>query len=237
MKKVIAILLSFVMVFSLSVTAFAADTSSHYEFNSSNTELQAALENIDSQYIEAYNRLTFEQKDAKLREIIQAYTTPGEVLNAADSAFILLNRYEKEMMPQTRAGSSSQWYDVYKTQYNVRVNLYGTMRQDIAYIAGSSRFGGTATAWIQSGSVNRVDLEIFHTAFGLIGTSAPFVGVLYNGSVSMSKSGNNKTTKMDKEKDYGSILPVYTTMYAAATINTSTGDEFTVTSETWTAWH
>lgn len=135
------------------------------------------------------------------------------------------------------AGSSSKWYDVYKTQYKVKVNLYGTMRQDIAFIAGSSRFGGTATLSVQSGSVKRVDLEIFHSAYGLIGTSAPFVGVLYNGSVSMTKSGNNATTKMDKEKDYGSILPVYTTMYSSATVNTSTGDEFTITSDTWTSFH
>lgn len=236
MKKFISILLSFILLLTVSTTAFAAETSTK-QLNSNDAVFQEAVKNIKSQHIESYNNLSYEQKEIKLREIIQTYTTPGEVLSEEDSAFILLNRYEKETTPQTRAGASSQWYDVYKTQYNVKVNLYGTMRQDIAYIAGSSRFGGTATAWIQSGSVSRVDLEIFHTAFGLIGTSAPFVGVLYNGSVSMSKSGNNTTTKMDKEKDYGSILPVYTTMYAAATINTSSGDEFTVTSDTWTAWH
>lgn len=41
---------------------------------------------------------------------------------------------------------------------------------------------------------------------------------------------------MDKDSEYGSILPSYTTMYASGTITNSYGDEFTVTSDTWTKW-
>lgn len=233
MKKIISLILCLATIFSLSISTFAAET----KFTTSNPELQTVLNKIDPQYIEEYNSLSPSEKNVRLHEISNTYTTPGEVLSESDSAFILLNRYETEYTPQTQAGASSQWYDVYKTQYGVTVNLYGNMRQDIAYIAGSSRFGGTATAWIKSGSVSKVGLRIYHTAYGLIGTSAPFVGVLYNGSVSMSKSGNNTTTKMDKEKDYGSILPLYTTMYASGTITTSSGDQFTITSDTWTEWH
>ena len=53
------------------------------------------------------------------------------------------------------------------------------------------------------------------------------MGVLYNGSVSMTKTGNSTSVKMDKETEYGSILPLYTTMYASGTINTASGNEFT----------
>ena len=80
-------------------------------------------------------------------------------------------------------------------------------------------------------------LEIFHTAYGLIGTSALFVGVLYNGSVSMEKTHSLNTTRMDKTVEYGSILPVYTTMYARGTVTTQLGDEFTVKSSTWKKFH
>lgn len=94
MKKLLSIILSLTLVFAMSATAFAAGPAD--KFNSSNPELQAVLEKIDPQYIEDYNALTFEQKDIKLRELSQTYTTPGTVLSEADSAFILLNRYEKE---------------------------------------------------------------------------------------------------------------------------------------------
>lgn len=237
MKKVLSALLSLTMVFALTTAAFATDNTTETTFTSTNPDLQTVLNKIDTQYIDEYNSLSPTEKSERLQEISTTYTEPGQILNERDSAFILLSRYEDESSPQTRAGSSSQWYDVYKTQYGVNVNLYGTMKQDIAYIAGSSRFGGTATAWIKSGSVSKVGLAIYHSAYGLIGTDAPFVGILHNGSVSMSKSGNNSTTKMDKEAEYGSILPLYTTMYAAGTITTASGDEFTITSETWTAWH
>lgn len=234
MKRVLSIILTLTMLLSLGTTAFAADNSE----TSSNdrTAVQSAVSKIDPKYVEEYESLSPTEKDIRLKVISSTYTMSGQVLSESDSAFIILSRWESENNPQPKSGAATQWYDVYKTQYGVKVNLYGTMRQDICFIAGSSRYGGTATAWIQSGSVSRVDLAIHHTAYGLIGTSAPFVGVLYNGSVSMSKSGNSTSVRMDKETEYGSILPLYTTMYASGTINTASGDEFTITSDTWTAW-
>lgn len=194
------------------------------------------MNQIAPQYVEEYELLSPAERETRLKSISNTYTMPGQILSESDSAFIILSRWNSEKNPKPRSGVSSKWYDVCKTQYGVRVNLYGTLKQNICYIAGSSRYGGTVTAWIQSGSVRRVDLSIHHTAYGLIGTSAPFVGVLYNGSVSMTKSGNSTSAKMDKEAEYGSILPLYTTMYASGTINTASGNEFTITSNTWTSW-
>lgn len=234
MKKALSIIISLTIILFIGNISYASDgMKENYE----NTKaVQTIISKINPKYIVEYSSLSSDQKDARLKAISTSYTTPGEVLNESDSAFILLCRWEEINKPQLMNGSSSKWYDVYKTQYGVRVNLFGTMKQDICYIAGSSRFEGTATAKILSGSVKRVDLAIHHTAYGLIGTNAPFVGVLYNGSTTMTKSGNNKTTRMDKTKEYGSILPVYTTMYTSGTINTAYGDEFTITSSTWTLW-
>lgn len=233
-KKLLSVVLAVVMALSLTIPAMATNVTdlSNMEFHSTNPGLQRALEQIDPQYIEDYSKLSFEEKENKLKELAHTYGT-GDVLNEADSAFVLLNRYEEENMPKTRVGSGEKWYDVYKTQYGVEVNLYGNMRQTIVAVAGTNTFGGTATLWVKSGAVQRVDLEINHIAYGLMGTSAPFVGVLYNGSVTMSKSGNNQTTKMDKEKSYGAVVCLYTTMNASATVCTSSGDEFIVTSELW----
>ena len=222
------------MILSLGTTALAAETP--IESINDYEEIQSAVSKIKSQYFEEYEALSPEEKDARLKYISNLYLTPGEILNESDSAFILLSMWEEKNTLQPTAGFSSKWYDVYKTQYGVKVNLYGTMKQDICYAAGNSHYGGTALAEILSGSIRRVDLAIHHTAYGMIGANAPYVGILYNGKVSMTKYGNNKITKMDKMTDYSSVLPVYTTMYASGVINTSAGDEFTVTSNTWTSW-
>ncbi len=234
MKKVLSIILSLAMILSMGATAFAAENS--VESTDTKNTLQNLVSKLNPQFVEEYESLSATEKDERLKAISSTYTTSGQVLNERDSAFIILSRWNSETTPQVKSGASSNWYDVYKTQYGVKVNLYGNMKQDICYIAGSSRYGGTATIWVQSGSVSRVDLSIHHTAYGLIGTDAPYVGVLYNGSISMTKSGNNTSVRMDKETEYGSILPVYTTMYASGTINTASGDEFTITSDTWTSW-
>lgn len=234
MKKAFTIILSLTIILFMGNTSFASNGVKD-DYAKTNV-VQTMISKIKPKYIDEYSSLSPEQKDARLHDISNSYSKPGEVLNESDSAFILLCRWEESNKPTLMAGSSSKWYDVYKTQFGVKVNLYGTMKQNICFIAGSSRFGGTATASILSGSVKRVDLSIHHTAYGLIGTSAPFVGVLYNGNTTMTKSGNNKITRMDKTKEYGSILPVYTTMYASGTINTASGDEFIITSRTWTSW-
>lgn len=232
MKKILSLILVVMCLFS--ATSIYAKS----EVVKDNNDLKVAIKKIEPQYVKSYNALTASEKENRLMKISTSYKE-GDVLSEEDSAFILLNREEIVNTPDVgiRAGSSSNWYDKYKTQYGVRVNLYGTMKQDIAFIAGSSRFGGTASLRILEGSASKVKLEIFHTAYGLIGTSAPFVGVLYNGSVSMSKDNPNSTTKMDKEKEYGSILPIYTTMYSRGTVTTDDGDEFTILSDTWKKFH
>lgn len=234
MRRFFITLLSLIFIIvSLGTTAFA---NGQNETTDNKDALQIALKNIKAQYLEEFKSMSSVEKEARLIQISNRYTKPGQILSEQDSAFILLIRVEDEKKPQTRSGASSQWYNVYKTEYGVTVNLYGNMRQDICYIAGSSRFGGSATAWIQAGTVSRVDLAIHHTAYGLIGTSAPYVGVLYNGSVSMTQYGNNTFVQMDKEAEYGSVLPLYTTMYASGTIKVSSGSEFTILSSTWTSW-
>ncbi|MBI9010860.1 MAG: hypothetical protein JEZ08_01420 [Clostridiales bacterium] len=229
MKRFLSLLLVLTVLLSTSVLCFA-------ETKSNGNDVQEAIENVKPIYVKLYNSFSLEEKDKELLRIGESYVE-GNILSEKDSAFILLNLEEaktvRDNAPTTRSGSSSKWYDVYKTQYGVRVNLYGNMEQDIAFIAGSSEFGGSAVLYKSEGSISKVKLEIFHTAYGLIGTSAPFVGVLYNGSVSMEKDHSLSTTRMDKTIEYGSILPVYTTMYARGTVTTQSGDEFTIKSSTW----
>lgn len=249
-NKISALLLSLLMAFSFVQMAYAQENTIEKAIVDP-SEIQQIAENdkifdyqnlneisskIKPEYKEYYSNLSYQDKQAELISISKKYKAEGDILSERDSAIIILNCIESRASASLRSGYSDEWYDVYKTKYGVKVNLYGRMRQDIAYIAGSSRFGGTATVNVMSGSVKNVNISIYHTAYGLVGTSAPYVGVLYNGSVSVNKSGNNKYTKMDKDSEYGSILPTYTTMYASGTITNSSGDEFTVTSDTWTRW-
>ncbi|MCR1898497.1 hypothetical protein NSA47_05765 [Irregularibacter muris] len=227
-KKVLSMLLVTMSIMVIATTGVSA------MITEKNIDgLQDAIEKINPEYIEEYKSLTENEKE-KEKELsrIQNEYPQGSILNERDSAFILLDGQDVKKN-QIRAGSSSKSFSVDKTQYNTTVHLYGTMTQNIAYVAGSSRFGGTANLYRMSGSLSKVKLEIFHTAYGLIGSSAPYVGVLYNGSVSATKTSNLNLSKMDKTKDYGSILPMYTTMYARATVTTGTGDQYTVSSDSW----
>ena len=237
MKRILSLVLVLTLLISTSALCFAETTMTTKTMGN---EVEEAIEKIKPVYVKMYNTLSIDEKENELLRIGESYTE-GNILSEKDSAFILLNLKEaktiRDNTPTTRAGSSSKWYDVYKTQYGVRVNLYGNMKQDIAFIAGSSEFGGSAVLYKSEGDISKVKLEIFHTAYGLIGTSAPFVGVLYNGNVSMEKDHSLSTTRMDKTVEYGSILPVYTTMYARATVTTQSGDEFTVKSSTWKNFH
>lgn len=230
MKRIVSLVLLVMML-------IVGTGSVKVEATNESKDIDAVISSIKQEYRDEYYSLDDEGIELELQRISQSYPSEGDILSERDSAIILLDRHETGNRPTPRAGSSSKWYDVYKTQFGVKVNLYGTMKQNIAYIAGSSTFGGTASVNKISGSVKNVYVAIHHTAYGLVGTSAPFVGVLYNGKVSMSKSGNSQTTKMDKNNNYGSILPVYTTMYSSATITTAAGDEFDVYSPTWKVWH
>lgn len=230
LKKLLTAALSLALVFTLATPASASE-------NTTENTLETAIEQVKQEYVDAYSLITEDEKDLRLKEISNKYTNEGDILSESDSAFLILNMSEtkqsQESEPSTLAGYSTDWFDVYKTQFGVSVNLYGTLRQNIAYIAGSSNFGGTVILNVTSGSVKNVSIKVKHTAYGLIGTSAPYVGVLYNGDVSMTNSSPGTQVKMDKDNEYGSILPLYTTMYSQADITTSAGNQFTITSDTW----
>lgn len=231
--KVLSLLVAMICLLG-NITVYAETKNVSNKPNAATME--EAIKKVKKQYINDYNLLTQSDKENELIRISSSYKE-GDVLSEKDSAIILLNAQEVKNAPTPLAGMSNQWHDTYKSQYGVSVNMYGSMKQNIAFVAGSSTFGGTSNLHIQSGSVSKVKLEIFHTAYGLIGTTAPYVGVLYSGSVSMSKSSPGVITSMDKELGYGSILPLHTTMYARGTITTSSGDQFTILSNTWKQLH
>lgn len=218
------------LLFGLHTNAVIADDT---QYHTGDVNTLKILSTIKQEYIDYYNCLSYDERQTELITISQTYQQAGELLSEKDSAIILLSFIDDKASDSLKSGFADEWYDVYKTQFGVKVNLFGRMRQDVAFIAGSSRFGGTATAKIMEGSISHVGISIHHTAYGVVGNTAPYVGILYNGDVSMSKSGNNRFTRMDKESEYGSILPLYTTMYASATVTTDSGDEFTITSDTW----
>lgn len=49
----------------------------------------------------------------------------------------------------------------------------------------------------------------------------------------MSKTSSLASTNMDKSSKYTSVLSSYTIMYSQATVTTSKGDQYTVTSPSW----
>lgn len=185
---------------------------------------------------ELYKSMTDEEKTEREISIAEKYDD-GSTLSEEDTIFLL--NQAKNIKSDTGiglfVGKSSKSVSKALSKFGTKVTLKGTMYQNIAYVAGTSTFRGKLTLTRNSGSLKKVALATHHAAYGVVGWSGkyPSIGRVYKGKVSMSKTSNLNSTKMDKTKKYSSILPSYTTMYSQATVTTSKGDQYTVTSPSW----
>ncbi|MCJ7841698.1 hypothetical protein MUB24_12485 [Lederbergia sp. NSJ-179] len=198
--------------------------------------LEEASKVLTAEDEKLYKSMTDEEKNEREISIAENYDE-GSILSEEDTIFLLnqAKNLKNNSGIELRAGSSSKAVSKTLSKFGTKVTLKGTMYQNIAYVAGTSTFRGNLTLTRNSGSLKKVSLATHHSAYGIIGWSGkyPTVGRVYKGSVSMSKTSNLNSTKMDKTKKYSSVLPSYTTMYSQATVTTSKGDQYTVTSPSW----
>lgn len=185
---------------------------------------------------ELYKSMTDEERSEREISIAENYDE-GSILSEEDTIFLLNQAKNLKNNPDIElfAGKSSKAVSKTLSKFGTKVTLKGTMYQNIVIGAGTSTFRGNLTLTRNSGSLKKVALATHHSAYGVVGWNGKFptVGRVYKGSVSMSKTSSLSSTKMDKTKKYTSVLPSYTTMYSQATVTTSKGDQYTVTSPSW----
>lgn len=182
--------------------------------------------------------------DKELTRISESYEE-GDILSEQDTKLIFENMKnklstEETMEKSTRAGYSSKSLgSISKSKYNTKVTLTGRMNQKIAVIAGTSSYGSDVKLTRNSGSIKKVSLYTYHTAYGGAGWNGkyPTIGVIYNGHVKNTKTSNLNTSQMNLSSKYTSVLPCYTSMYTKARVTTSKGDSYDVDSPTWSKFH
>ncbi|MDW0110950.1 hypothetical protein [Sporosarcina aquimarina] len=231
-KKMYLLFLSCLLVLPFIFSHTNVSAKSEDEFPT----LEEASQVLTSEDKEVYASMTDDEKSEKEIFIAEKYDE-GSILSEEDTIFLLNQARNVKNNPgiELYNGSSSKAVNKALSKYGTKVTLTGTMYQNIATVVGTSTFRGNLTLTANSGALKKVALARHHSAYGVVGWSGklPTVGRVYKGSVSMSKSSSLNTTRMDKTTKYSSILPSYTTMYSQATVTTAKGDQYTVTTPSW----
>lgn len=236
-----------IVLLDLSVLTTVSASKEYLSVDGVNTNLET------SNLSEATKALTEEDKvefiglsdaeiDSKEIDISESYNE-GDILSEEDTIFLLnlINEQQNrdDGLVSIMAGKSQQSVSTSTTKFGTKVTMTGTMYQDIAAFVGTSTFRGRINLTRNSGSLSKVALRTHHSSYGLVGWNGkyPSIGLVYKGSVGMSKTTSLGVTQMDKDAKYNSIASSYTTMYTQATITTSKGDQYTLTTGTWKKFH
>ena len=117
----------------------------------------------------------------------------------------------------------TQNFNVNKTSQSVSANFSGSLTSTINYVTHS--YGGNITAKVTLGNtkVNGMDLVITNLAYGVIGTTGTYIGIVSDTEI-FSSTTNNTSYNMNRTKEYGAVGVLFTYTNAHAVIKTTTGN-------------
>ncbi|ARI75628.1 hypothetical protein [Halobacillus mangrovi] len=179
----------------------------------SEREIQERFSEIDASY-DLHE--PFSPEDA---EFIRAYatipitsSTPSymESLDSPDESF-------------TFTGSNSKSFDRYKSSNGVSLNFYGRIYSDINIFTHSYRGNVKSKIYRGSSKVREIKNVITNTAYGLVGSSGTYVGIVYKGSIVSSSNDARTSWSTDETRKYGAVGVLYTHTNAYSKITTTTG--------------
>ena len=178
--------------------------------NLSDKQISKRFEQINSSY---ETNEPFSLEDA---EFIRAYATNSNNFNTNNSVTSPIQTYAIKL------GSGSKSFNKTTTKYSVKVNFAGTVYGDINYVNHTYR--GKMKTTIKSGSskVKKIENFVTNVAYGALGNSGTYVGIVYDGSKS-NDTTTAKTWSMDETVKYSAIAVVYTYTNAYTRITTSSG--------------
>lgn len=230
MKKLLSVFIMVVLLMGISGVPIVK-AAGEEDLNLNKIDTRDILTDQDKEKFEALSDEALNEKEVKLSNTY----SEGEVVSKEDTKLILYLMSKEKSSPMLRSGKSSKSVSKTVNKFKTKVVLSGTMHQNIAFLAGGSSFRGNVKLTRKSGKLKKVSLATHHSSYGILGWNGkyPSMGCVYSGKVSMSKKSSLNVTQMDKTKKYNSIGSSYTTMYTQATVTTSKGDQYTVTSPTW----
>ena len=192
-NKVKIIILTFFMALSMwAIPVFAAEDSIVYDQN---------------------KNLTDEEINERFKLINSTYTV-GEPFSEADAEFIkLYPGLHNASLAATRV--TEKGFDKSKTGSGVTVNLYGAMYGDLNLVYGW--YQSDAKLNINKGYTNVTGLTMHITcdAYGLLGSSGTYVGIVYKGDKTTKLTPGSKSYYVNKKYEFTGVgmVSAYTNTY------------------------
>lgn len=224
MKKFLSGLLVLVMLFAVILPA--GGVYAHANEKSQGDKLKPI--SIGEINYEVNKNLTEERVHERFEQINSKYQI-NEPFSSEDTEFVrayaslnVQNDVNQLSDISLLSDTKSEYFNEVKSKYYVSVNFYGRVTSTLNVVNHSYR--GDVTANITSGEekVNKIETTVTNVAYGLLGNSGTYIGIVYDDSISSSTSSRT-TWSMDKTVNYSAVGVVYTYTNAYATITTSSG--------------
>ena len=250
MSKICALVLSMMTLVGVFQGKVFAVENNQLEMNQESSDY---LERIEAKYggemkYEENINLT-EEEIAKRFDLIDTTYSTGEAFSDKDAEFIVNYAQSKECEPKTRAIDNKKSFNRTKrsidnkksfnrtkTRYNVTVTIKGHVRTKNGLINHS--YGGTFYADVKKGShVASLKNVITHRAYGLVGDSGTYIGLVHDSATSSKTSKkwrpNLKSGKrdlyIDNDKKYTAGPGIaYSRTDAYVRVTTKVGSTFTL---------
>ncbi|OMI25666.1 hypothetical protein BTA31_17765 [Bacillus haynesii] len=199
--------------FTFSNTTNAVSKDSKEDYSSQTVEEQKQA------YKEKMTNLSQEEIVSNFERIDREYNI-GEEFSLKDQAFVEM--YASPANPEDVNILATKYISGSKTSNGVTVKVSGNIKDDIQNLInqsfGASNLKTSTTAG--ASKVTSVKTEVFHNAYGLVGSGG--VGKVYSGSISTS----GKNTTLSATKRYSAVV-VYASTWCTVTVNHK-GGTFTV---------
>ncbi len=225
-KKMSLVLGTVVVATSLNVIGAFAETSS-IDIQD-NTRLRVQM--LESKYLD--NFMYEENKNLNTQQVVERFEKinssydVGEPFSEKDAEFVVNYANENNEARQTDTKS----FDRTKEKYGVKVRLKGYVKSTVNVL--NHKFGGDYSSAVLKGSHTKsLSNQVSNSAYGLVGTSGTYIGLVHKGSVGNSTTSAWKYTQplySNKYKEYSAAGVVYTYTNAYVTVKTNAGSAFTL---------
>ncbi|MFF2500139.1 MULTISPECIES: hypothetical protein [Peribacillus] len=119
--------------------------------------------------------------------------------------------------------TNSQSFSKSKSKYGVTVKFTGKVYTNINVLNHSYRGNLKATIPAGSSKVKGIKTAVTNVAYGVLGKSGTYVGIVYSGSAQSSTTTKKTSWAMDKTVKYSAIAVVYTYTDAYVEVKTTSG--------------
>lgn len=188
------------------------------------------IDKVPDSHFDKLEDLSPKELSVQLNKLDKKEYEQGDKLSKEDQELILyIHKYceqsknANENIQQVGWCTNSAHIKNSKKKYGITASYDGYLKSYHGLTSGW--FAGSNISCKVSKKVKKANFKVHHTIYGAVGSTAPYVGCIYRGTIS---SGNYKDNfKMDTKKDYSAFLPLYDVTYGEMNVKTSKG-EFTL---------